>query len=79
MMKDFLQNHFSVLLVTCILIVMLLVLVIETHTTGNDAIITWLEERIGDALSAILMGLGGPKLNQMMQSNPVEPKGEPTK
>ena len=57
--STFLSDHFAVLLVFAVFVLMLLVYVMEIHWSGNDTVTTWLQNKISDLIAALLMGLTG--------------------
>ena len=57
--STFLRDHFAVLLVFMVFCLMLGAYLVEIHWTANDAVITWLQNKMSDLISAMLMGLTG--------------------
>jgi hypothetical protein len=54
---DFVREHFGVLIVFSAFCLLLAVYIMELHWSGNDAVTLWLQNKMSDLLSALLMGL----------------------
>jgi hypothetical protein len=65
---SFIRDHFAVLVVFACFCLMLGVYVMEVHTTGNDAILLWLQNKMSDLISAMLMGLTGAGIKTVIGS-----------
>ena len=57
--RNFLWDHFAVLLVFTVFCLLLGAYMLEIHWSGNESVITWLQNQINQLLGAILMGLTG--------------------
>jgi hypothetical protein len=66
--NSFIRDHFAVLIVFAMFCLLLGVYIIEVHVTGNDAILTWLQNKMSDLISAMLMGLTGVGISAMRNS-----------
>lgn len=51
---SFLRDHFAILIVFFVFVLLLVVYVIEIHWTGNDAVMTWLQNKMSDLIAALL-------------------------
>jgi hypothetical protein len=59
MSSGFIRDHFAVVVVVFIFCLLFTAYLIEIHWTGNDAVITWLQNKMSDLISAVLMGVTG--------------------
>lgn len=56
---SFVRDHFAVLIVFAVFVLLLSVYIMEVHWSGNDSIIAWLQNKMSDLIAAMLMGLTG--------------------
>lgn len=56
---SFVREHFAVVVVVFVFCLLFTAYLLEIHWTGNDAVITWLQNKMSDLISAILMGVTG--------------------
>lgn len=66
---SFIRDHFAVLIVFAVFCLLLIVYVEEVHTTGNDAILMWLQNKMSDLIAAMLMGLTGAGIKTVVNGN----------
>lgn len=57
--QSFVDKHFAVLIVFLVFMLLLAVYLVELHWTANDSVTLWLQNKMSDLLSAMLMGLTG--------------------
>lgn len=56
---SFLREYFAVIIVFSAFVLLLSVYMIEIHWSGDSTVTTWLQNKMSDLLSAMLMGLTG--------------------
>ena len=54
---SFIRDHFATIVVFAVFTLMLAVYVMEIHWSGNDTVVTWLQNKLSDLIAALLMGL----------------------
>lgn len=51
---SFVRDHFAILIVFAVFVLLLVVYVMEIHWTGNDAVMIWLQSKMSDLIAALL-------------------------
>jgi hypothetical protein len=67
---SFVRDHFAVLIVFAVFVLLLGVYIMEIHWSGNDAIIGWLQNKMSDLIAAMLMGLTGAGIKTVVNGKP---------
>lgn len=72
-MKDFINEHFAVLVVLTVFCMLFSAYTFEVHYGNKTGTLDWLEGELKEVIGAILMGLTGSRIAQAVAEKPQEP------